>query len=224
MGAPRRGAPHPLSPQALLRWIVAMSASHSLDESLIKALAHPLRWRLLELMTERGESSPVELARVLEQPLATVSHHMRVLRDLRCVELSRTEQRRGAIEHYYQPLVPAFFDDAQWAQVPVLLRRGIAGQMFRRIFEEAATAGGAGAFDAPTAHIDRMFVELDQAGREELSELLTEVLRRAQRIQERSDARGSEPADIHLSEVALLHFEFASADEPGSPKRSPQLG
>jgi DNA-binding transcriptional ArsR family regulator len=67
-----------------------MSASHPLDESLIKALAYPLRWRLLELMTERGESSPVELARHLDLPLATVSHHMRVLRDLRCVQLSRT--------------------------------------------------------------------------------------------------------------------------------------
>jgi DNA-binding transcriptional ArsR family regulator len=205
-----------------------MSASHSLDESLIKALAHPLRWRLLELMTERGESSPVELARLLEQPLATVSHHMRVLRDLGCVELSRTEQRRGAIEHYYQPLVPAFFDDEQWARVPLPLRRGIAGQIFRRIFEEAASAGGAGAFDAATAHLDRMFVELDEPGREELSELLTEVLRRAQAIQDRSDARGSSGDDVRLSEVALLHFEFASphppADEaPELPQRSPQL-
>jgi DNA-binding transcriptional ArsR family regulator len=205
-----------------------MSASHPLDESLIKALAHPLRWRLLELMTERGESSPVELARLLDQPLATISHHMRVLRDLRCVELSRTEQRRGAIEHYYQPIVPAFFDDEQWAQVPVLLRRGIAGQIFRRIFEEAASAGGAGAFDAPTAHMDRMFIELDEPGREELSELLTEVLRRAQTIQDRSDARGNAGDDVRLSEVALLHFEFAPPrpsgdDEVELPKRSPQL-
>jgi DNA-binding transcriptional ArsR family regulator len=76
-----------------------MSTSHSLDKSLIKALAHPLRSGLLELLTERGEASPVELARALDQPLATVSHHMRVLRDADCVELTRTEQRRGAIEH-----------------------------------------------------------------------------------------------------------------------------
>jgi DNA-binding transcriptional ArsR family regulator len=205
-----------------------MSASHPLDESLIKALAHPLRWRLLELMTERGESSPVELARHLDQPLATVSHHMRVLRDLRCVELSRTEQRRGAIEHYYQPLAPAFFDDDQWARVPVVLRRGIAGQIFRRIFEEAATAGDAGAFDAPTAHLDRMFVELDEPGRVEMSELLTEVLKRAQAIQERSDARRGDRDDVRLSEVALLHFEFTSSRSTGDrdvalPKRSPQL-
>jgi DNA-binding transcriptional ArsR family regulator len=223
----RRGAPlrrtDPLLPSNL-----AMSASHPLDESLIKALAHPLRWRLLELMTERGESSPVELARQLEQPLATVSHHMRVLRDLRCVELSRTEQRRGAIEHYYQPLVPAFFDDEQWERVPVMFRRGIAGQIFRRIFEEAAIAGEAGAFDAPTAHIDRLFVELDERGRVEMSQLLTEVLQRSQAIQERSDARRARDDDARLSEVALLHFEFASRppagdQDPEPPKRSPQV-
>jgi DNA-binding transcriptional ArsR family regulator len=205
-----------------------MSASHSLDESLIKALAHPLRWRLLELLTERGESSPVELARRLDQPLATVSHHMRVLRDLGCVQLSRTEQRRGAMEHYYQPLLPAFFDDEQWTRVPVILRRGIAGQIFRRIFEEAAAAGEAGAFDAPTAHVDRLFVELDEAGRHELSELLTEVLERAQAIQARSDARRGDPSDIRLSEVALLHFECAreASSVDGAlelPKRSPQV-
>jgi DNA-binding transcriptional ArsR family regulator len=204
-----------------------MSVSHPLDDSLIKALAHPLRWRLLELLTERGESSPVELGRLLDQPLATVSHHMRVLRDLGCIELSRTEQRRGALEHYYQPLMPAFFDDDQWAQVPAALRRGIAGQVFRRIFEEAAAAGGNGAFDAPTAHLDRMFVELDDAGRHELSALLTEVLERAQAIQQRSDARRAGD-DVRLSEVALLHFEFASPrrgaeGDPERPKRSPRV-
>jgi hypothetical protein len=153
---------------------------------------------------------------------------MRVLRNLRCVELSRTEQRRGAIEHYYQPLVPAFFDDEQWARVPVMLRRGIAGQVFRRIFEEAATAGETGAFDAPTAHLDRMFVELDERGRIEMSELLTGVLESAQAIQEQSDARRGDGNDVRLSEVALLHFEFASSPSRADhdlelPRRSPQL-
>jgi GNAT superfamily N-acetyltransferase len=148
-----------------------MSASHPLDESLIKALAHPLR---------------------------------------------------------YQPLVPAFFDDEQWEQVPGQLRRGIAGQVFRRIFEEAATAGEAGAFDAPTAHLDRMFVELDERGRVDMSDLLTEVLERAQAIQEQSDARRGDSNDVRLSEVALLHFEFTprpsrTDDELKLPKRSPQL-
>jgi DNA-binding transcriptional ArsR family regulator len=199
----------------LLRSDARMSASHSLDKSLIKALSHPLRWEMLELLTERGDSSPVELARLLDQPLATISHHMRVLRDLQCVELTRTEQRRGAIEHYYRPLAPAFFDDEQWASIPVAFRRAIAGQIFRRIVDEAAAAGEAGAFDLPTAHIDRMLVELDELGRHELSDLLTEALRRTQEIQERSDARAADDGDARLSVVAVLHFELPDARTAG---------
>jgi DNA-binding transcriptional ArsR family regulator len=198
-----------------------MSAAPSLDESLIKALAHPLRWRIVETVVERGEASPIELARLLDEPLATVSHHTRVLRDHGCIALTRTEPRRGAVEHYYRAILPAFFDDEQWRQVPVILRRGIAGQLFRRIFQEAAAAGGAGAFDAPDAHLDRMVVELDDAGREELSALLIDVLKRAQAIQQRSDARRGEDGDARTSEIALMHFELAPSDAP--PRRSPPL-
>lgn len=208
-----------------------MSVSHSLDKSLIKALAHPLRWRLLEVLTERGEASPVALARLLDQPLATVSHHMRVLRDANCVELTRTEQRRGAIEHYYQPLAPAFFDDEQWTATPAVFRRALAGQVFRRIIDEAAAAGEAGAFDISTAHMDRMLVELDERGRGELSDLLNETLRRVQEIQERSDGRTAANDDAQLSVVAVLHFELpeslASGEDaegaPGKRGRSPRL-
>jgi len=195
-----------------------MSVSHPLDESLIKALAHPLRWRILDVLSDRGEASPVELARLLDEPLATISHHTRVLRDLRCIELTRTAPRRGAVEHYYRVLVPAFFDDEQWERVPVVLRRGVAGQIFSRIVEEAAAAGAAGAFDAPGSHLDRMLVELDDRGWRELSAFLTTVLKRAQAIQDRSDARRANGAVVRTSEVAILHFEVA---EP--PKRSPPL-
>jgi DNA-binding transcriptional ArsR family regulator len=175
-------------------------------------------------VTVHGRHVNVQLARLLDQPLATVSHHMRVLRDTRCVELTRTEPRRGAVEHYYRPLMPAFFDDEQWARIPPTLRRGIAGQIFERIFQDAATAGGAGAFDAATAHMDRMFVELDDRGRRELSDLLNDVLREAQAIQERSDAREANGAERRMSEVAVLHFEPSSAAADSDvPKRSPAV-
>lgn len=195
-----------------------MSAAPSLDESLIKALSHPLRWRIMETVVDRGEASPVELARLLDEPLATVSHHTRVLRDHGCIELTRTEPRRGAVEHYYRAIMPAFFNDEQWRQVPVVLRRGIAGQIFRRIFEDAAAAGGGGAFDAPDAHLSRTVVVLDERGRSELVDLLADVLRRAQAIQERSDARRGDDDIVHTSEIVLMHFDLAGPDEP--PRRS----
>jgi DNA-binding transcriptional ArsR family regulator len=208
-----------------------MNAPRALDDSLSKALAHPLRWRILEVVSERGEASPVELARVLDRPLATISHHVRVLRDSHCMELTRTEPRRGAIEHYYRALTPAFFDDEQWSKVPAVFRRSVAGQIFRRIFEEAADAGRAGAFDAPGAHVDRMVVELDHDGWGELSDLLDNVLWQVQAIQDRSDARGESDGGARSSEVAILHFERAesiAAKDQGDetvkrPKRTPPL-
>jgi DNA-binding transcriptional ArsR family regulator len=188
-----------------------MSVSHSLDESLVKALAHPLRWRIVETMVERGEASPVQLARLLDEPLATVSHHTRVLRDLGCIELTRTEPRRGAVEHYYRALMPAFFDDEQWVRLPTLLRRSVAAQIFSRIVDEAAAAGSEGGFDPPGAHLDRMPLNLDDHGWRELSDLLSDVLAKARAIQESSDARGGNVGKPRPSKLALMHFADAES-------------
>jgi DNA-binding transcriptional ArsR family regulator len=188
-----------------------MSAPQSLDETLMKALAHPLRWRILEVVSERGEASPVELARALDEPLATVSHHVRVLRDSGSLELTRTEQRRGALEHYYRAVTPPFFDAEQWERSPILLRRGVAGQILRRIVADATEAGRAGAFDAPEAHVDRMVVELDSEGWHELSALLMDVLRQAQAIQDKSDARRANAETTLVAQLAILSFEMAES-------------
>jgi DNA-binding transcriptional ArsR family regulator len=204
-----------------------MSLPPSLDERLTKALAHPLRWRILEILVERGETSPIELSRLLDESLATVSHHIRVLRESASIELTRTEPRRGAVEHYYRAIVPAFLDEEHWRQVPTVLRRGLAGQVFHRLFAEAADAAAAGAFDAPASHLDRMIVELDDQGWDELSKLLRDALRGAQAIQERSDARRTDIRRVRSVEVGILSFERAeslAADagvEP--PRRSPPL-
>jgi DNA-binding transcriptional ArsR family regulator len=183
-----------------------MSSPNSFDANLLKALAHPLRLQILEVITDRGEASPLEVARTLGQPLGTVSHHTRVLRDLRCIELSRTEPRRGAVEHYYRPAMLPFLDDEQWERLPVTLRRGLAGQLFRRIFSEASVAGGQGGFDPPGAHIDRLPLDLDEEGWRDLSAALVELLKRTQDIQAQSDARAASSATEAIpSLLAILH-------------------
>jgi DNA-binding transcriptional ArsR family regulator len=193
-----------------------MSFSTPLDARLLKALAHPLRARILESITDRGEASPVELARDLDQPLATVSHHTRVLRDLGCIELTRTEPRRGAVEHYYRAVLRPLLDDAQWEQLSLMERRGLAGQLVRRIFEAASAAGAAGGFDAAGAHVARVPLALDERGWEELSKVVADLLSTAQTIQERSDARRTEGDDVRPSELAILHFAVAGATPPAA--------
>jgi DNA-binding transcriptional ArsR family regulator len=192
-----------------------MASAHAVDASVLKALGHPLRMRLLTLISERGEASPVEMSRELGRPLATVSHHTRVLRDLGYIELSRTEPRRGAVEHFYRAAAAAFIDDEQWERLPLAARRRITGQIFRQVFEDGAAAGGRGGFDAAGAHIVRKLLDLDPRGWRELSRAVDALLRRVEAIQARSDARVRADADASRpSELAILHFALEGPPDP----------
>ena len=72
----------------------------SIDQRLAKALSSSLRARALALIAE-GVASPKAIAEKLDLDVRTVAYHVRVLRELGCVELVETKQRRGAVEHVY---------------------------------------------------------------------------------------------------------------------------
>jgi DNA-binding transcriptional ArsR family regulator len=199
-----------------------MSWPDSLDANLLKAMAHPLRARLLELVTDRGEASPVELSRQLDEPLPTVSHHMRVLRELGCVELTRTVPRRGAVEHYYRPVLRPFLDDKQWEQLPRAVRRGLAAQLLQRVWTEASAAAASGGFDDASAHVNRVPLELDHEGRRELSAAMAELVAQAHAIQERSDARRAQDGEAQRSELAIVHFASAADATPTGKAPAPR--
>jgi hypothetical protein len=89
------------------------------------------------------------------------------------------------------------------------MRRGLTRRLFRQIFSEASAAGRNGGFDESGAVIARLPLKLDQQGWRELSELLTDTLRRAEELERRSQERGpAEPTDgpVGSSELAILHF------------------
>jgi DNA-binding transcriptional ArsR family regulator len=71
------------------------------DVEMAKALSHPTRAHILRVL-EDGSASPVQIARESGQPVSNVSYHVRVLQKAGCVRLLRTEQRRGALEHFYE--------------------------------------------------------------------------------------------------------------------------
>src|SRR5215213_7129748 len=70
-------------------------AGETSEARIAKALAHPLRARILQRLGERV-ASPGDLAVELDAPLGVVSYHVRMLRDYDCVELVRTAPRRAA--------------------------------------------------------------------------------------------------------------------------------
>ncbi len=65
--------------------------------SVHRALAHPLRVRIVEAAGSGDEVSPVELADALGEPLGVVSYHVRTLAEAGLLELAGTSFRRGAV-------------------------------------------------------------------------------------------------------------------------------
>ena len=176
-----------------------------LDEALLKAISHPLRHRLLGLLDDRV-ASPNELAQELALPLGRVSYHIRLLAELGAIELVRTEPRRGALEHYYRAVTRPWFSGDDWSRLPRSARRGIVGQSLQRIFDDVTTAVDGGGFDAPASVVRSAYLELDEQGLTETSDVLTAAAERLSRINaEAAERRGG--ADGVSTEVALLHFE-----------------
>jgi DNA-binding transcriptional ArsR family regulator len=178
-----------------------------IDARLAKALAHPLRVRLLAALNE-GVASPNQLSEQVEEPLQNVSYHVRVLLSLGCIELVRTAQRRGAIEHFYRAVMRPFFSDADWEQLPTSARHSISDVVLQLVWDDAARALKAGTFDdREDRHLTRTPLLVDETGWEEMNRLLKELQERAFDIQAGSAERLEKNGDDGFwTRLVLMHF------------------
>jgi DNA-binding MarR family transcriptional regulator len=75
-----------------------------------KAVAHPLRLRILETIEQCGGiASPNQIAKSLDEKLGNVSYHVKTLLEYGWLDLVKTEPRRGAVEHFYAQSERAIF-------------------------------------------------------------------------------------------------------------------
>ena len=139
-----------------------------------RLLVHPVRRRLL-LEYADGPDSPSRVAKRLDEPVNVVAYHTRMLLRHGCIELVRTERRRGALTHWYRATATPVIDDAQWEALPVPLRRALALGAVEQITEASRRAASEGGFDHREAHVSRVRLELDQQGLTEVAGLLTTV-------------------------------------------------
>ena len=174
------------------------------EARIAKALAHPLRARILQRLGERV-ASPGDLAVELDAPLGVVSYHVRMLRDYDCVELVRTEPRRGALQHFYRATARPNLDDAQWRTLPSQLRRELAGETIQEVVDDLAAAADAGALDDAELVLSRTPLELDDKAFKKLNKLLAKTHEQVLAIAAESAGRSGE--DVFATELGLLHFK-----------------
>jgi DNA-binding transcriptional ArsR family regulator len=174
------------------------------EARIAKALAHPLRARILQRLGERV-ASPGDLAMELGAPLGVVSYHVRMLRDYDCVELVRTEPVRGALQHFYKATARPNLDEGQWRTLPTTLRGELIGETIQGLVGDLAAAADAGQLEDPAVVLTRTLLELDEKGWKKLNKLLARTHDQALAIAAESAARGSD--DVFPTEVGVLHFK-----------------
>ena len=185
------------------------------DQRLVRAIAHPLRLRLLTIFNERV-ASPSDLAAELGEPIGNVSYHTRILARLGCVELVKTKQVRGAVEHYYRAVVRPVFSDDDWAELPLSIRKSLAGAVLTEIADDMSASANAGGFDRDDVHLSRTVLTLDAKGWQELNDAMQEVAERALKIQTESAARLQADGASDSDAAALVLMLF----EPSAPAKS----
>jgi predicted transcriptional regulator len=181
----------------------------SLKHRLIKALGHPLRWQLLSLLNER-EWSPNELSEELVEGLTQVSYHVKVLRDFELIEMTRTEPRRGAVEHYYRAIERAYLPTEISKNLPQSGRDIIANKVLEDIDQDLGSAIKSRKFyERADHHVTWTPDLLDEKGCAKANDLADEFVKRFIEIGVESRSRQAESVDaselIPVS-AALLVF------------------
>jgi DNA-binding transcriptional ArsR family regulator len=74
--------------------------------SLVAAIAHPVRRRILRAIASAEEArSPAQMAKASSLPLAMIVYHIRVLGRLGAIKPAGERQARNAIEHFYDSTI-----------------------------------------------------------------------------------------------------------------------
>jgi DNA-binding transcriptional ArsR family regulator len=188
------------------------TSPEGITQQLAKALAHPLRVRILGSL-HKGISSPNQLSQELGEPLGNVSYHVKTLLEYDCVELVKTEPRRGAVEHFYRATDRAFLSDSDWAKIPASARKGISGSILESIGQSATAAMAAGTIeDRSDSHISETPLLLDKKGWKDLNKVLSDAVKRADEIQKEAADRLTDKSDGLTTKLAIMHFEVPAAE------------
>src|SRR5215831_19283708 len=73
----------------------------------LRALAHPLRLRLVELFAEAPRTTK-QIADLLGEPPTRLYHHVAALERAGLLRLKETRQNRGTVEKWYEAIARSF--------------------------------------------------------------------------------------------------------------------
>ncbi|MFZ0042577.1 MAG: winged helix-turn-helix domain-containing protein [Solirubrobacteraceae bacterium] len=198
------------------------------DPRLAKALAHPIRTRVLSALEGRT-ASPSDLATELDVSLGVLSYHVRRLSALGFIKLVKRVPRRGAVEHYYTATARPRITDSAWGSMPSVAKDATVGAALEQVGTAVVQAAGDGGFDAANSHLARTRVSVDPQGWDELADELAGLQKRIREIEVESKRRlranrGGEGSPRQEASVVMMLFHSAvdgaakASSNGGAPK------
>ncbi len=214
----------PSAPASAEARVSSLKAFQDITEpALAKALAHPLRTRILAALEDRT-ASPSELADEEGATLGVTSYHVRRLESLGLVKLVKRTPRRGAVEHYYRATArPRITSDA-WGSAPAIVKQATISAAFDQVGQAVAQAVEIGGFDHAESHLTRSPLTVDQEGWNALAAELDRLQERigAIEVESRQRLARSDEAASQRATVVLMLFNSPTADQPARPTAARQ--
>lgn len=200
----------------------------AIEKHISKAFGHYVRIQILWILNERI-ASPSELADELSEPLNRISGHIRVLKEVGCIELVDQVIVGSAVQNFYRATARIFFDDTEWRTIPPTLKEGLRITLLQNLIDDAIAALEDETYDSfDGSHMSWSPMLIDEQARVEINELLDQTLKRALAIQERAAKRlgTSDEQGISYS-VSLLGYPsiggIKKVNPPKNGKASPAV-
>jgi hypothetical protein len=132
-----------------------------------------------------------------------------MLREYGVIELVRTEQRRGAVKHFYRATSRAMLDNATWARLPQSARRAMQGHALDQIWQHVTEGVKNQGFERDDTHVSWTTFDLDEKGYEAMVKLVDSTVEKAMAIQAQVVERRAKDKIVGSevkTELALMHF------------------
>jgi len=185
------------------------------------AVGHRVRVELLAALNDLGTASAIELARVVHQPLSTVTHHISQLLEAGSLRVERTEKVRSVEQRFYSAFDPIYVDEEEMAEMGEEEREEIAGLTLQQLVAEAFSSFWAGHLTSdPRVVISWSWFNVDEQGRADIAEEQLRSWRRFQEIERESQARcevsEERPSSVFTASIGAKRSRTAERP-PDSP-------
>jgi DNA-binding transcriptional ArsR family regulator len=188
--------------------------NRALQDAVSYAIGHRVRVEILVALHDLDCASATELARIVHQPLSTVTHHVDELLKSGSIRVERTEKVRSVEQRFYRVVNPIFFTDEEVAAMPEEEQEDLCRFIIQSMTAEALAAFWGGTLiPDPRLFLSWSWFNVDKEGRAEIADEQLRSWQRIREVERRAAARcaesGEEPFSLLVSSSSFKRSRTA---------------